>query len=124
MTYTLTIDGRLKDLNDYQYACRSHYSKGNNLKLQQEEYIAFFIYSQLKNVKIEKLVHMRYQWYEPTRKRDLDNISSFGRKCIQDALVKTGILANDGWKNIKGFSDEFYIDKENPRIVVEITEID
>lgn len=122
MIYTLIIEGRLKGLNDYQYACRSHYSKGNNLKLSQEEYISYFILSQLKDVKITKKVHMKYKWYEPSEKRDLDNISSFGRKCIQDALVKAGVLLNDGWKNISGFSDEFYIDKDNPRIIVEIIE--
>lgn len=42
---------------------------------------------------------------------------------IQDALVKAKIITDDGWKNIIGFSDEFYVDKENPRIEVVIEEI-
>ena len=42
---------------------------------------------------------------------------------LQDALVKSGVLQGDGWKHIVGFSDEFYIDKENPRIEVEIREV-
>lgn len=50
----------------------------------------------------------------------MDNISSFGRKVIQDALVKTHVLQNDGWNEIIGFRDDFYIDKENPRVEVEI----
>ena len=62
-------------------------------------------------------------WYEKNKKRDLDNISSFGRKVIQDALVDNGTLKNDGWENVVGFSDTFYIDKDNPRIEVIITEI-
>lgn len=66
---------------------------------------------------------MKYKWFEKDRRRDLDNISSFGRKVIQDALVKTRVLENDGWRHIVGFSDEFYIDKKSPRIEVEITEV-
>ena len=74
----------------------------------------------LRKVHIDKPVYMRYAWYERNRKRDLDNVSSFGRKVIQDALVSKGVISDDGWKNIKGFSDEFYVDNANPRIEVEI----
>ena len=66
---------------------------------------------------------LHFSWYEPNRKRDLDNISSFGRKVIQDALVDCGVLKNDGWKYVKGFIDEFYVDREHPRIEVEIEEL-
>ncbi len=66
---------------------------------------------------------MHYRWYEPDKRRDLDNVSAFGRKCIQDALVKTKVLQDDGWKNIVGFTDEFYTDKGNPRIEVDIEEV-
>lgn len=63
-----------------------------------------------------------FRWYEPNKKRDLDNICS-AKKFIQDALVKMGVLQGDGWRHIIGFSDEFYIDKDNPRIEVEIKEV-
>nr|WP_278885619.1 RusA family crossover junction endodeoxyribonuclease [[Ruminococcus] torques] len=66
---------------------------------------------------------MRYKWFEKNRRRDLDNVSSFGRKVIQDALVRAHILQNDGWKEIVGFSDEFFVDAHNPRIEVEIEEV-
>ncbi len=65
---------------------------------------------------------MIYHWHEPNQKRDKDNISSFGRKVIQDALVRAKVLHNDGWKDIVGFEDRFYTDRKNPRIVVEIVE--
>ena len=67
---------------------------------------------------------MVYHWYEPNKRRDKDNISSFGRKIIQDALVKAKVLKNDGWGDIIGFEDRFYVDKKNPRIIVEIMEVD
>ena len=38
-------------------------------------------------------------------------------------LVSAGVLKNDGWNDIEGFSDRFYIDKANPRVEVEITEL-
>ena len=63
-------------------------------------------------------------WYEPNKRRDLDNISSFGRKVIQDALVNLGVLENDGWQNIRGFNDEFRVSKDEPRIEVHIFEVE
>ncbi len=82
------------------------------------------IYEQLGRLRITNPVRMTYRWYEKDRRRDLDNVSSFGRKVIQDALVDTGVIQNDGWKEITGFSDEFYVDKKNPRIEVEIEVIE
>ena len=81
------------------------------------------VYEQLGRLRIRNPVRMRYRWYEKDRRRDRDNISSFGRKVIQDALVQAHILQNDGWNEIIEFSDEFYVDKKNPRIEVEIEEV-
>ena len=76
----------------------------------------------LGKYRAEGPVYMIYHWYCEDRRKDKDNISSFGRKVIQDALVRAKILKNDGWNDIIGFEDIFYIDKKNPRIVVEIEE--
>lgn len=65
---------------------------------------------------------MHYTRYEPNKRQDKDNISSFGRKVIQDSLVQYGVLKDDGWKHVVGFSDRFEVDKENPRIEVKIIE--
>ena len=72
--------------------------------------------------KIKTPVIMHYTWFEPNQKRDKDNVSSFGRKIIQDALVKSGYLPGDGWQQIVGFTDSFEVDKKNPRIEVEFEE--
>ena len=42
---------------------------------------------------------------------------------IQDALVNKGVLKNDGWEHIVGFSDRFDVDTQNPRIEVLIREV-
>ena len=77
----------------------------------------------LRGVRIERPVFMKYLWVEPNRRRDLDNISSFGRKVIQDSLVDAGVLKDDGWKYVVGFSDSFEVDADNPRIEVLIREV-
>ena len=72
---------------------------------------------------IDRPVFIYYRFYEKNKRRDLDNISGFAHKVIQDALVKNGILENDGWANITGFDDNFFIDKEHPRIELTIHEV-
>ena len=42
---------------------------------------------------------------------------------IQDALVQTGVLLDDGWDNVDKYTDVFILDKKNPRIEVVIKEI-
>ena len=81
------------------------------------------IQKSMRGIKIQSKVKMLYRWYEKDRRRDPDNISSFGRKVFLDALVTCGVIKNDGWRNIVGFSDEFYVDPGNPRIEVEIQEV-
>ena len=120
MQHILIIHGRLDNLNDYITACRSNPHQGAKLKAKNEQKVLAEIYEQLGSLRITRPVRMIYRWYEKDRRRDLDNVSSFGRKVIQDALVDTGVIKNDGWKEIAGFSDEFYVDKKNPRIEVEI----
>ena len=121
---SITIDGRLSGLNEYTRACRNNKYAGARLKAENENKVIYSImHSDAWNAHITKKVKIVYKWYEANKKRDLDNIA-FAKKFIQDALVKNGVLDNDGWANIVGFSDEFYIDKENPRIEVEISEVE
>lgn len=94
------------------------------MKADNGNIVAVAIRQCLRGVRIEKPVFMEYTWIEPSRRRDKDNISSFGRKVIQDALVQCGVLQDDGWKYVVGFSDRFEVDRENPRIEVLIKEIE
>ena len=123
MEYKVIIQGRLIGLNDYIAAERANRYKAAKMKHENESIVMIAIKQQLKNVKIEKPVYMEYTWVEKNKRRDLDNIT-FGRKIIQDALVKTGVLKNDGWKYILGFSDRFQVNRENSRIEVIIKEVE
>lgn len=127
MEYHFTIHGTLPGLNDYLKAERSFsrkHSCGNDMKQKYQNYIAGEIRNALKRLRIEKKVLLHYLYYEPTKRRDLDNIAATAHKFTQDALVKCGVLENDGWNNICGFTDKFFIDKENPRIEIFIEEIE
>jgi len=124
MEHLLIIPGRLDGLNNYINAERSNRYAGAKMKAENEKITFYAIKNCLKNITIENPVFMEYSWIEKDKRRDLDNISSFGRKVIQDTLVKAGILKDDGWKNIIGFSDSFSVDSENPRIEVRIREVE
>lgn len=64
---------------------------------------------------------MRFEWHERTKKRDADNIAS-AKKFILDALVKSGVLADDSRKYVKGFYDVIVDDKED-LVIVELVEV-
>lgn len=123
MEYKLIIPGRLDGLNKFIGANRSNSCAGNNMKKRNERAVRKSIESCLHGARIERPVFMEYTWYERDMRRDLDNISSFGRKVIQDALVGAAVLKGDGWKYVVGFSDRFEVDKNNPRIEVKIMEV-
>ena len=122
MKYDLILPLKLHSLNEYIGACRRNAYQGAHMKRKDQTSIEWYIRSQLKGIRLKKPVRMVYRWYEPNRKRDLDNVSGYGRKVIQDALVNCRVIENDSWKQVIGFSDEFYVDKKAPRIELEIIE--
>lgn len=50
-----------------------------------------------------------FRWVERNQKRDPDNLAGGGRKMFFDGLVVAGVLENDGWKQIGGWSDRFEV---------------
>lgn len=121
-TKRLVLPMTLPGLNDYITAERSHRQSGAAMKRKWQRDVALVMRRQLRQPLREPVI-MRYTWVEKNRCRDKDNISSFGRKVIQDALVKDlKALRNDGWSNIDSFSDCFIVDKSRPRVEIEILE--
>lgn len=119
---TVIIPFPLPGLNEYIEAERSHRQKGAAMKRKWQKAVAAALRRQLRGP-LQEPVIMRYTWYERDRRRDKDNISAFGRKVIQDAMVRDiRVLRNDGWANIESFSDRFRVDKLHPRIEIEIEE--
>jgi Holliday junction resolvase RusA-like endonuclease len=118
----LTIQGTLPGLNEYIRVERGNRHRAAKLKKQVEQNIGWVIKQQLSGLLIKEPVIMHYLWWEPNRKRDKDNIA-WAKKLIQDALVKTGVLEGDSWKHIIGFTDNFAVDQENPRVEIKIVKV-
>ena len=120
-TTRFIIQGEFPGLNEFIAANRSrhgNWSGGNEMKKRDQNRIAL----QLPRWHTDKRIYIRYSFYCPNRKKDKDNISGYFHKIFQDALVQRGCIPNDGWANIEGFSDAFYIDRKAPRIEIEILE--
>lgn len=117
----LVIDGSLTDLNSYINAERSNKYDASKIKKDETEYVR--VLAERSGIRpVTKPVYMAYYWYCENKRKDKSNIA-FARKFIEDGLVEAGILKNDGWNDITGFSDFFFIDKDNPRVEVIITEV-
>lgn len=117
----IIIPFSLPGLNELIAAERQHRQKAAKFKREHQRAVELCIRSQLRRP-LREPVTMHYLWVEKDRRRDKDNVSSFGRKIIQDALVSVHALKNDGWSNIEDFTDSFSTDKKRPRIEVVIEE--
>lgn len=118
---TLIIPGRLPGLNDYTKANRSNRYMGAKMKREQQDYIWLAI--RRNAVPFEGRVRLDFRWYEKDRRRDIDNVC-FAKKFILDTLVEHGIIQTDGWRGVEGFTDTFFVDKDNPRVEIDIEETD
>ena len=112
------INGKLPTLNEYINKCRRNKYIANSFKQKYEKMIMDSFKD--KQPIVEYPIIVEYTFYEENRKRDLDNVAGLAHKLIQDAMVKGGLIENDGWKQITGFRDFFLIDKEQPRVLVRI----
>ena len=111
----LVLPGSLPGHNEYIKACRASKYAGAEMKKNVEELIQWQIKRQIRRKFTS--VRLEFIWYEPNRKRDKDNIA-FAKKFILDALQATGVISGDGWGQVVGFSDEFFVDKVNPRVEI------
>lgn len=122
MEKILIINGQLNSLNDYTRACRTNRYTGAKMKSDNEAIVSLYIRMQLNGVHFPNKVALDFRWYEPNRRRDPDNVC-FAHKFILDALVNNGIIKGDSQKYITGLNDDFFVDREFPRIEVTIREV-
>ena len=114
----VVIPGEFPGMNEFIDANRSGYHAGNNMKQRDQKIVRAF----LPRVRLKGPVVLHYTFYCRDRRRDIDNISGYFHKIFQDALVCAGVLPGDGWKYIRGMSDDFEVDSKRPRIEVVIDE--
>jgi Holliday junction resolvase RusA-like endonuclease len=118
MTDKIVIPGELPDMNTIVEYSKQHWAKYSEMKREHTEKVAWIAKTELEPM---QKVDLYFIWYCRNRRKDKDNII-VGQKYIIDGLVEAGILANDGWKQIGNIAHEFEVDKDNPRVEVEISE--
>ena len=114
------IPGRLGGLNEYTLKCRTHYAAGAKYKKEQQQIVKNNIVAQ-DLTPLNTPIFVKFKWIEPNKRRDYDNIA-FSKKYIFDAFQELDLLKNDNWNYVKGFEDTFDVDRENPRVIVQIFE--
>lgn len=116
----VVIDGELTDLNKFINAQRANRFGGAKVKKDNTLKCAR-AFAPIKSKKLKLPITLHITWYCKDKRKDKDNVA-FGKKFLLDGMIESGLLANDGWGEIAGFTDSFEIDKENPRIEVELEE--
>lgn len=118
---TFIIDGRLDDLNKYTKACRTNPYVGAKMKKDNERIVMYYIQQAKLKPITNYPVKLKIDWYEPNRKKDIDNIT-FSTKFILDSLVKMNIIEDDSQKYINEIEHYIHVDKNQPRIEVSLIE--
>lgn len=126
-TFKITIFGFDSGLNELLNGV--HYDSRtrrivNLVKRNNDDLIMKQIrFSNLRNVRLKTPVQIHYRFLAKDRRRDRSNIAAGFIKSFEDACQKVGILENDSWEDVYESTCEFWIDKEHPRVEVEIREV-
>lgn len=112
-----TIYGELTDFAAYLKAARRSPHAENEIKQDETNRVAQEIMVQKPEKPTNYPVHITYIWYSKDARKDIDNVA-FAKKFINDGIERAGILPRDSRKYIGGFTEQFLIDKENPRVEV------
>lgn len=110
-------------LNQYLSECGRNPHAGAKIKRDNMMLAANAIRRYLRRYKAKNAIIVHFHYYYKDRRMDKDNIDSFCRKCVFDALQKCGVIENDGWNQIENYTHDFFVDAKNPRIEVWLEEI-
>ena len=117
----IEIAGRFPGLNDMIDAAKKGKGKYQPYALMKEQYTDIVALTAKKLPKFNK-IDITIWWYEPNASRDPDNIMA-GQKFIFDGLKEAGVIPNDTQKHIGDISHKVRVDRQNPRIVIDIMEV-
>lgn len=68
-------------------------------------------------------VQIAWRWQERNKRRDPDNFTGISKKFILDTLVNAGILPDDGWDEIAGWTDHWMVDATSPGVLITLQEV-
>ncbi|MFK7946405.1 MAG: hypothetical protein AB8G11_02355 [Saprospiraceae bacterium] len=121
---TFEIMGKFPTLNDILLTKSSRYKgKYNDMKKKFETIITDHVNKQLQPIDLKmpfkRKVRMQMVWYVDAKRKDLDNVDA-ARKFINDALVDIGVILKDNLTIYTEHEALIAIDKNFPRVVVNI----
>lgn len=126
--FELTIPGKLASLNATLSSTYKSGRGGNTAyqKKAQQQIIKAAIKAQYGDqfaMLPRSAYYVNLAWFEGNTARDVDNVFS-GKKFIMDAFQDKSlqVISNDNRKNVMGYSDLIFYDKEEPRIEVFMTD--
>lgn len=105
---------------------RKNFYVASKMKKEATNATKMFIVSQMADgVSFVYPARLRFVWYMDNYRKDLDNVSSAGRKIILDGAQQAEyngkiFLPNDSHRYLIEFNDIYELDKDHPR--VEITQ--
>ena len=114
-------DNCLPSLNDVLAEATKHPKAYWRLKTSMEQVVISAIRRDLHGYKATKRISLDIVWVERNKgvKRDFDNVVSAGRKIINDALVKSGVLKDDNPKYLLYGRNKFeYADEPMIRVII------
>jgi hypothetical protein len=104
------IPGPLPGLNEVLASAKGYGGRGfgyAKLKRRWTQTIALHVLA--AGIKHVDRAHFEFRWVEKDQRRDPDGVAAGGRKVLFDGLVLAKVLANDGWKQVAGWTDSFEV---------------
>ena len=118
---TFEIPGKLPGMNEIIRAAKCGKKRYQPYAAMKHEYTDMITWL-AKKLPPYDAVNVVITWHEPDNRRDIDNIAAGGTKFIMDALVQAGVIMDDSQRYVKSISHRFAVDRQNPRVEVEIKE--
>jgi hypothetical protein len=116
----------IKGLNEllagrtYDYRSKKYH---NSVKSANDRVCCVAIRRDLKGVKLKTPIRCTYYIYAQDKRHDRGNLYSATEKSFLDALQSCKVLANDSWDMCYDGVFHTMLDRDNPRVVVEIEEL-
>lgn len=116
----IEIPGRLPGTNEIIAAAKKGKGKYQPYSIMKSEWTHTIAWL-AKKLPAYNRVDIIITWYEPDRRRDPDNITG-GTKFILDSLVVAGVIKDDSQRYINSIKHLWGVDRENPRVEVQMEE--
>jgi hypothetical protein len=126
--YSVFIPLRLPGLNEIIDAAKrqgdGHHRRWNAYNAERQKLLTDLAFL-FRGVPALGRIWVEFCWMEPNKRRDPDNIAAGGRKLVLDALKARGVITNDGWAEVAGWSDTFQVASTPAQVGVrlDITEV-